>query len=176
MTARLPALVLALILAAASREARASCRSATECLCNRGRGVVDGVIESVDGPRVRFVARALRGDTGTWKGGDAITLPRNAGDAAGSRCLLFVWGDGVGDRIPVSADGNVTCAEAEPDFVISAADAVDVALAADCADRLHERGFTEPPCRDTGGCASAGGAAAALIGAPLAFARRRRAT
>ncbi len=163
------AVVLLLLLPAGP--ARASCLSATSCLCNGEATLFDATITSVTAGGTTFSVSATHGapvDGGTPS---LLILEPWPGDAVGQRHLVFGTG---GRRTQISSSSRVQCNNLE----VPLSEALELALAPDCAAQLVSRGLVEPPCNDTrSGCGSApgalGGAAALLILWALAFRKKR---
>lgn len=167
-------LFLAVTLAASSALAvckRTSCICVSEFAAPAAPGTVEASITAVDGARSTFQLGTVRGSGGGHLEGESLSLPRQNGDAAGQRWLLFFASGAFHTRLLITTDaaqlGVVTCSGTLPLL-----DANELFGRADCFDATEARGFV-PPCNDTGrGCSTAGMPLAILLILGMRRARR----
>jgi hypothetical protein len=166
----------ALVLCLAAAPSEASCVSNTRCLCLDPATILDARVQSIDGARTTLQVVAVRSRI---DGGNpsVVSMPRLSSDNVGRQTLVFVGSDGeIYERKNTTDAGTIDCPGGSGVVALPASDAIDIALAADCDDRLRARGLTQGECHDSGCTCDSSSALGVLAAACMTrfFARRRR--
>ncbi|MHB8878676.1 MAG: hypothetical protein ACYC8T_33670 [Myxococcaceae bacterium] len=156
--------------------AAAKCVSTTSlCVCIGANRVVDGVVSSTSDGTTVISVQATHGEVPDGGSPASISTPAFTGDAVGRRTLLLQESDALMRRIVADANGDISCRSGGAPVMVSADDAIVMALSPTCDDDLRARGVTNLPCNDTGpfvgcGCsAPAGSGTLAFASLALAF-------
>jgi uncharacterized protein (TIGR03382 family) len=77
-------------------------------------------------------------------------MTRRPSDVVGGRWFVVFYGASPNKRFPIDDQERVICEDADGDFPVALEAVPSVIGGSGCRGQLWSRGFSEPPCNDTG--------------------------